>query len=72
MTDSIHSITVVLEHDMKENAEPLISAIKCMKGVISVEGNIADYNFVVAEARAKKHYAEKLWEVLYPKNKGDQ
>lgn len=68
MTDSIHSITVVLEHDMKENAEPLISAIKCMKGVVSGEGNISDYDSHVAEERARMHFGKKLWEVIYPKN----
>jgi len=70
MSDSINSITVVLEEDLNEYADVIISAIKCIKGVLSVKGNASDYDSMVAEERAKAYYAKKLMEVIFPK-KGD-
>ena len=65
-----HTLTVVLEDDFKdEAAESLMDAIRHIRGVLSVDGIVADYNSNMAEARAKADLGQKLWEVLYPKTK---
>jgi hypothetical protein len=68
MTDRYHSLTVVLEHDIRDDdAQPLIEAIKMMKGVLGVAGEVSDSGNYVAEMRVKSELSKKLWEVLYPK-----
>ena len=43
MTDRINAIVVILEKDMREDdAEPLLNAIRTMRGVLDVRTNIAD------------------------------
>lgn len=70
MTDRYHSLTVVLKDDMHaDDAEALIKAIMMLKGVCDVSGNVADVNSYVAEARARREYGEKLWEILHPSKK---
>lgn len=68
MSDSFHSLTVVLASDIKdEDCEPLISAIMQIRGVIGVAPIVADFNSHMAHERAKRELGDKLWEVLYPK-----
>jgi len=71
MTDRYHSLTVVLDKDLREDdAEVIISAIKCLRSVVSVTGNVsvADYDLHVAQVRARMDIIDKLNEALYPKN----
>lgn len=69
MTDRIHSIGVILEKDIRDDdAECILNAIKMIKGVLSVEPNIVDFQSAMAESRARKDIADKLWEILYPKS----
>ena len=68
MTDRYHSLTVVLEKDIRtDDAEALTDAIKMMRGVLSVSGTVAGIESHMAEERALRHLGQKLWEVLYPK-----
>ena len=68
MTDRYHSLTVVLEHDIREDdAKPLLAAIRQLRGVLSVEGNVADVTSHMAQERARRELGEKLLEVVYPK-----
>lgn len=68
MTDRYHSLTVVLEKDMRDDdAESLINAIKMMRHVISVKGNVTDFTSLMAEERAMRHLGDKLLAVVYPK-----
>ena len=70
MTDRYHSLTVVLADDTRDDdADALIKAIMMMKGVCAVAGNVADATAHMAEARARREYADKLWEVLCPGKK---
>lgn len=70
MTDRYHSLTVVLADDVREeDADALIKAIMMMKGVCAVSGNVADATAYMAEARARRQFADKLWDVLYPGKK---
>jgi len=68
MTDRYHSIAVVLAKDIREDdAEYILNAIRMIKGVLSVKPHISNLDTHMAEDRAKKEYADKLWHVLYPK-----
>lgn len=68
MTDRFNSLVVVLERDLRDDdAQPIIDAIKQIRGVLSVEGHVSDFDFKVAEKRAVADLEQKLWEVLHPK-----
>ena len=70
MTDRYHGLVVVLDKDMRtDDAEPLMQAIRQMRGVLSVGGEVADLTTHTAYMRAKRELESKLWEVLYPKDK---
>lgn len=68
MTDRYHSLTVVLEKNLRsdDDAEILIAAIQQLKGVLSVKGHVADLDSVMAEERAKNELGKKLFNVIYP------
>jgi len=67
MTDRFHSLTVVLEKDIRsDDAEGLIQAIRHMRGVISVSGNVSDIVHYMAQERARHELGKKLLEILYP------
>ena len=65
MTDRIHSINVVLEKDIRvDDAERILEAICMIKGVLTAEGNISDFETHMATARAKSELGQKLFEAL--------
>lgn len=67
MTDRYNTLTVALDRDIREDdAEHLIAAIKMLKGVLAVEGNLADHDAWLAEHRIRRDLSDKLWAVLYP------
>ena len=67
MTDRYHSLTVVLEHDMRDDdAETLISAIRQLRGVLCVSGIVSDSNAHMAFERARADIGKNLWNILYP------
>lgn len=67
MSDRYHSLTVVLEHDVKdEDAEQLISAIKQMRLVLSVAASVADIESHMAEQRAKTKLGQEILAVIFP------
>ena len=69
MTDRYHSLTVCLEHDIRsDDAEPLIEAIKHIKGVLTVEGNVSGIEDWVAESRVRHDLHKKLFAVIYPRD----
>ncbi len=68
MTDRFYALTVILEKDIRDDdAEPMINAIKMIKGVQDVQPHIADPSVWMAQERARRDLGEKLWHVLYPK-----
>ena len=70
MTDRISALTVVLKKDMREDdVEGLVNAILHMKFVGSVTTNVADIKEHIAEMRVRQELGDKLWSVLYPKDK---
>lgn len=71
MTDRYHSLTVVLDDDTRDDdADALIKAIMMMRGVCAVAGNVADATAYMAAARARREYADKLFDVLRPVKNG--
>lgn len=68
MTDRVHSLTVILCKDYRDDDVKAISdAIKMIKGVIEVKENVADINSKMAESRALLDMRTKIFELLYPK-----
>lgn len=68
MTDRIHSITVVLEENLRvDDAERILDALRMVRGVISADGNIADPDSHMAEVRARTDLHQKMFDVIYPK-----
>jgi hypothetical protein len=67
MTDRFHSLTVVLEKDMRsDDAQGLMDAIQRMRGVVSVSGNVTDLVSHLAESRARFDLGNKIWRILHP------
>ena len=72
MTDRLAGFIVTLDHDIREDdAQAIVNAIRCLRGVLSVEPIVADVEFHMAQERARRDLGEKLWAVLYPKQKLD-
>ncbi len=65
MTDRLNSLTVVLDHDYRDDdAESLILAIMQFRGVLSVKGNVADIVSHTAEMRVKTELRSALFKLL--------
>lgn len=70
MTARLNALTVVLEQDIREDdAEELISAIRMLRGVLSVESHVADHASRVAQQRARFDLEQKLWKVIHPEDR---
>lgn len=68
MTDRFHSLTVVLEQDTRDDdAEPILQAIRMIKGVLSVSGTVADIESHMAEDRARQDITVRVFEALKSK-----
>ena len=70
MTDRYHAFTVVLERDIRsDDAEAVINAIRQLRHVLSVEPHVVDVEDWAARERVRRELGQKLWEILYPKEK---
>lgn len=70
MTDRFHSLTVVLERDIRDDdAQSLMDAIKHFRHVVDVSGNVANTESHMAELRARNSLGEKILDIVYPKVK---
>jgi hypothetical protein len=68
MTDRINAFIVILDHDIREDeAEDTITALKQIKGVLSVQPHVADFSDAIAQDRVRQELGMKLWHILYPK-----
>jgi hypothetical protein len=74
MTDRIHSITLVLDKDMRDDdCEALINACRQLRHVIGVTPNVSDYEVHTGEVRAHYRISAALYEALQNARKnGDQ
>jgi hypothetical protein len=66
MTDRIHSLTIVLERDIRmDDAQATIAAIEQIKGVLSVTPNVASIEDHIAFQRVRRELTEKIMEVVF-------
>lgn len=67
MTDRLKGLTVTFEHDIRvDDAEAVISAIKMIKGVLSVDPLVSNHEQHIAEARVRHELGRKILKVIYP------
>lgn len=67
MTDRLNALTVVLDGDIREDdAQALMSAIRQLRGVLSVSGHVSNLDSHIAKERARHELGQKLLDVLYP------
>lgn len=70
MTDRYITLAVTLEEPIRsDDCQPLIDAIKQLRGVLSVDAGVCDYNYFAARLTVRQEMGEALWEVLYPKDR---
>lgn len=70
MTDRYFALTVALEKDTRDDdAEPIINAIKMIKGVLNVKGNVSSPETWMAQERALAALREDLIKIVFPKAK---
>lgn len=70
MSDDYHSILVTFDRDLaEEEVNALEAALRQFKHVIGVHRNATDFNVIMAHDRAKRELGQKLWEILYPRDK---
>lgn len=70
MTDRFNALTVVLDKEIREDdAQAIISAISQLRGVASVQGNVADMNSHIAKEQALYKLRGEIMDVLYPQKK---
>ena len=61
MTDRVKGCTVVFEKDIREDdVEPVLIAIRMLRGVLAVEGVLAKPGDWFAEQRAIRRFREQL------------
>jgi hypothetical protein len=61
MTDRYHTLTVVLEDNIRvDDAESLMAAIRHLRGVLDVTGVVADLDSHMAEARVRRELSGKV------------
>jgi hypothetical protein len=66
MSDRYYALTVVLADDVRDDdAEPLINAIKQLRGVATVTPHVSDPSFHSAVMRAKTDITQRLWDALH-------
>lgn len=65
MTDRYFALTVLLDQDIrKDDAEPIINAIRMIKHVLQVEPHVSDVDTWAARACVRGELKQKLWDVL--------
>jgi hypothetical protein len=65
MTDRINGFWVALENDVRvDDAEAILAAVRCLKGVIAVEANVTGHADWIATARVRRELVAKLYEAL--------
>lgn len=64
MSNQTRTLTVVIEERRIGDAEPLMDAIRQMRGVISVNAEVSNFNDYANKELAKHELTMKLWDVL--------
>lgn len=67
MTDRVKGFTVVLDKDYRtDDVEAILSAIKMVKGVLTVSPLIVDPSDYINRMRIQSDLEEKIFAVLHP------
>lgn len=67
MTDRYSHITVVFEKDIREDdAEPILNAIRLLKGVIAVTPNVDNIAVYAGEQRALHKIRSQIQDIVWP------
>lgn len=65
MSDRINAFTIVLDKDIKnEDVQDLLTALKMLKGVISVTPNVADISDHIAQMRERARINHELIKII--------
>lgn len=65
MTDRYSGFLVALDRDMREDdAEAVLTALRMVKGVISVDPIVADGREQIAEIRVRREIRERIYRAL--------
>ena len=65
MTDRINALIVVLDKDVRsDDVQPLVDAIRQLRGVASVGLNVSDSNAYIAKSVARTKLLDQLWSLL--------
>ena len=65
MTDRYSGLTVTFRKDIRDDdAEVIITAIRLIKGVLSVDSIPSTTDLLIATNRVKAELRNKLWDVL--------
>jgi hypothetical protein len=68
MSDRIKGLTVTLKANMRDDdAQPIIDAIKMLRGVLSVDAHVEDMDHYLAKSQLKSEYLPKLIEIFMDK-----
>lgn len=66
MTDRHAGYIVTLAENVREDdAEAIITALKMVRGVLSVEPVVADHQTAIGQSRADREWRDKLAKVLF-------
>lgn len=67
MTNRVSILTVALEADIREDdVQPLVAAIKQLRGVIGVDTNVVDSTQWLAQMRLRDELGCKIINIIYP------
>lgn len=68
MTTRLKGCTVAFAHDIREDdAEKLLEAIRCLRGVLTVVPTEAVHDDWIAEERVRDELVKRLFDVLRPR-----
>lgn len=66
MTDTYYALTVILERDIRsDDAQQIIDAIRMIKFVLDVKGNVSSPETYMAQARERREIGERLFKILH-------
>lgn len=67
MTDRLNGVFVTFDRDIRDDdAEPILDAIRMIKGVLDVSPNITNISDYSARLRVQTEMREQIFKVLVP------
>ena len=62
MTDRVKGLVVTFDKDIRiDDVEPIIEAIRMIKGIASVQPSIAEVSDQINQQRIRNEYRHKVW-----------